>query len=694
MAKISKRLTPAEKELARAAVREKQAVVAKESAAEVAPQVRAQAEVDALAKARGERAAGAQEYIGQVESGNLSGSLNTEDSEESFKDLTPDRYPNAVSHNPSYHNELYGHIAEIRSRLRTMGIDNASIVTSKSGQTSSRVKLQKSTIDTVNAVSRHLDLAAQSIDNSISAHKAGGTAAITAVGSFSKATDHIHDAITVMRNRLGTRNGKYISTDQYGQGYAALGGPVETRLSALVGAYATHVAGSVNHPDYAYEISQAAEQQGVRNYRLGEASPSYVPPRQVVKKEESEPTAMGRSATDSGATTALTGGSLRFDVTRNPVRTVSAISEKPDANITSKVGEALDRASDLRAEAAVKEGTAIGKSVDAALAEGSSITPKIPYNSTANMGDPNHPVRLRLARDVAKALWTQDPDNEGKTFIGSEAHADPYAYHLLHAVKQHFLKQSGNSEENWEGSDAQRFPESYKEAWSGNDVDEKKRMEYRPPVEESFVLRRMAESAGIPLKDLPTKSQSEDAERYGGDTVEDVATAKEKSKIAEERASGAEIDEATEAARVAEAAKKAPGAQLQASAVSYGAQAAAEAGKKKSEVKHDPIRDENVNLANPGQTAIKFSDDTKARMQEAEENAGGPLEHEDIVDLLNPEERRAYEEHDAKMRSPETEDMEGKDNLDEIAPKGGRSSAVFNKAATSHLEETPLGEEK
>jgi hypothetical protein len=46
------------------------------------------------------------------------------------------------------------------------------------------------------------------------------------------------------------------------------------------------------------------------------------------------------------------------------------------------------------------------------------------------------------------------------------------------------------------------------------------------------------------------------------------------------------------------------------------------------------------------------------------------------------------------MRSPETEDMEGKDNLDEIAPKGGRSSAVFNKAATSHLEELPLGEEK
>lgn len=109
------------------------------------------------------------------------------------QDLTPQRYPMALSHDSAFHETLRHHITSLRNRF-----DELAPETKKSGTAWSGMKAR---------LDAHLDAAEAELNNSYAAHKHGhgntNAAALAATNSFHRSATHLADAYRFILSEQG-----------------------------------------------------------------------------------------------------------------------------------------------------------------------------------------------------------------------------------------------------------------------------------------------------------------------------------------------------------------------------------------------------------------------------------------------------------------------------------------------------------
>lgn len=106
-------------------------------------------------------------------------------------DLHPQRYPNAISHDTAFHDHMFEHIANLRSRID--GAMQSGDVKKAAGK-----------------VYKHLDSASNELNRSFAAHKAGSDGGVvafhTANEAYVRANQHLSNAHRELVNTLGLKS--------------------------------------------------------------------------------------------------------------------------------------------------------------------------------------------------------------------------------------------------------------------------------------------------------------------------------------------------------------------------------------------------------------------------------------------------------------------------------------------------------
>jgi len=495
MAKQPKFKTAVEQAMERAAKQKSANEEKKAARVEAAPQKAKETLQSKIEAARAKRESMAAEYNEQLGSGQVSG-VQTERT--SSDDLNETRYPHAIHYNPAFHDELAGHISEIRGRITALTMPTKSTKTAKDGTKTEYYRdPNKSVLAAADNARHHLRIAEDALANSRRAHLVGSEtpASITAVADFSRAVDAVHDAHNTLTTGLKGEGRELFTSDRYEKGFASLGGALPFRLSSLARAYTGSVAAAAP-----LEMDDAIRSQGNRTYVAEQASPTYTAPpapqpRRVVGTGPAKPSAYG---------------------TGMPADLEKAI-EKAKAMGVAHIPEAVENlrrvvvsGRDARKEAA----DSVGGNFDDIELPPKPEEPALynpgegaPTTSSTIGGAPSLPYRIRWAREAIRNEW-QSKNPEG-TFIGSNAYNDPEGWHLKEAVKKHFYN-NGGKEEDYEGSLAEQDPQQYREAFSDPSLGEK-RFKYRDLLDERFpTIARRGRLIGSEA--MPTRQQSIEAE--------------------------------------------------------------------------------------------------------------------------------------------------------------------------------------
>lgn len=426
------------------------------------------------------------EYGDQLDNQQLSGQNPEYTPSEEW---TPERHPNAISHNATYHDELFNHINEVESRLDAVRNDaadkelkkqneldeinksalaeaakNGTGYEKKTSTTAATRGLGAKTFGQMQEVQRHLDLAKSKLNNSVNAHLAGS--ALTAIPSFAEAADHLHDALNAM-GQVSSRDVKPVLGQS--AGFAELGMMRPERTGVLVNRYTIHALPSVR-PEHKAAVLEAAS----RTYSEDEPSRSFV----ALPGPKPKTAARATPAPHYAAGIVGRGG--------NPGPTPPVV----EANFRLK--ELAGRTEHL--------------SEDEQNAKIAEVMENLP-------DQPKEDYSVRWRREAIQKDW--EAENPGKTFVGSDAHADPEHWNLKRQVRSAWmraskLKNTPETRAAFEGTQFAAAPKAAAEKW-GLQTTDLLDTHYRPFALHAARLSGLSGGIKMREEDYPTDFESQEA---------------------------------------------------------------------------------------------------------------------------------------------------------------------------------------
>jgi hypothetical protein len=386
------------------------------------------------------------------------------------------RAPNKISENSNYHNALLSMIGDVRNRISMVentakkgtktapGVDEAGqprdVAIDKRGKR--RPQTNQPTLDRLAPAKALLSQAEIHANNSYNAHHAGGGAgALTAVESFTKATDTLVGALSHVQNVFGKdqKAGKVFRDPDYGNKNSPVNIDQDAKatIKRLANSYTTHALSRASASGVLpSNVVNEVKPQLARDYdteitlpqvtaAMGEFAPKSDEEKAAISKAKMDKRARDKDAAlkDKASKGGLNIVKPSEDYPSTPL-SIKDIPSIPGANRTFSVsGEG-------QAESVgsyVTQPSSVDKSFRARYGR-AQVQPLFEYNEKQNEAS-----AAEMGKQYVK-----------KTFVGSEAHTDPEAFFEKNQVRTHWVKNNKGRPEDFDSSEAAADISGYKAA--------------------------------------------------------------------------------------------------------------------------------------------------------------------------------------------------------------------------------------
>lgn len=300
----------------------------------------------------------------------------------SKNDLHPARYPNAISHDSAFHDQLFTHIGNLETRVDNLVRAGSAPVKAIAGE-----------------MQGHLDKARDEANLSWAAHKAGTEAGVagvhTAVQAYKRAHEHLSNAHKVAVNNLGIRSSQLEKIGGASTEHPLL---TTTQREGLVEGYTQHVRDSASKAKINLPAG-VAEPTKVKLSDMGDVSEVVRPGVYQQRKMSAKPQLSEKEIAVKKARKVVSEGLTKLQTTSS------------SGTLTREQVEGARRAA--------SEGVAIN-----------------PYRLPTTVAQPAYAgVGVTGFNDVANAAKEHfEYHNPGKKWSGSKESKDPVAYATKHRV--------------------------------------------------------------------------------------------------------------------------------------------------------------------------------------------------------------------------------------------------------------------
>lgn len=386
------------------------------------------------------------------------------------------RAPNKISENSNYHNALLSMIGDVRNRISMVentakkgtktapGFDESGqprdVAIDKRGKR--RPQTNQPTLDRLAPAKALLAQAEIHADNSYNAHHAGGGAgALTAVESFTKATDTLVGALNHVQNAFGKdqKAGKVFRDPDYGNKNSPVNIDQDAKatIKRLANSYTDHALGRAAASGVLpSKVVNEVKPQLARDYdtelpipqvtaALGNFAPKSDEEKAAIAKTNADRRARDKEAAlkdkASRGGPAFVKPSEDYPSTPLSIKDIHSIPGAGRTFSVSKEGEA-DQVSSY-----VTPQPSIDNSFRARYSR-AQVQPLFEYNEKQN-----EESAAQMGKQYVK-----------KTFVGSKAHADPEAFFETNQVRTHWIKSTKGRPEDFDNSEAAADIAGYKAA--------------------------------------------------------------------------------------------------------------------------------------------------------------------------------------------------------------------------------------
>lgn len=364
------------------------------------------------------------------------------------------RAPNKISENSNYHNALLSMIGDVRNRISMVentakkgtktapGVDEAGqprdVAIDKRGKR--RPQTNQPTLDRLAPAKALLSQAEIHANNSYNAHHAGGGAgALTAVESFTKATDTLVGALSHVQNAFGKdqKAGKVFRDPDYGNKNSPVNIDQDAKatIKRLANSYTTHALSRASASGVLpSNVVNEVRPQLARDYdteitlpqvtaAMGEFAPKSVEEKAAISKAKMDKRAREKDA------------ALKDKASKGGFNIVKPSEDYPSTPATSEELASLPKI----VRPAVPFETRFGRA---------QVQPLFEYNEKQN-----EESAAQMGKQYVR-----------KTFVGSEAHTDPEAFFEKNQVRTHWVKSNKGRPEDFDSSEAAADIAGYKAA--------------------------------------------------------------------------------------------------------------------------------------------------------------------------------------------------------------------------------------
>lgn len=365
--------------------------------------------------------------------------------------------PTKISENQNYHNALYSviddfnnRVSQIQNQVGDEGRERAAFEAKKGGVSVDRLVdksgkrrsfVDSTTLRKLDPAVELINTARKHLDNSVYAHHSGGAAgALTAAESFTKAGDHIAAALSHVRNAFGTsqKYKKVFNSPEYGNTTSPVNidSGSNRAISDVVSGYTNHVLNRAKSagmlPD---QVVKEVQPQLSRDYdtvmpvpEVSSAMGRFAPKTQEEKQVASQGLADRRARQGEEE--------LKNKAARGILNIVKPSEDYPGEPISA---EELAKLNKSNTASPVPFNLRWGRA---------QVQPIFDYNEKQNEAS---------AAEVGKQYVR-------KTFVGSDAHNDPAAWHEKNQVRTHWVKSNKGRPEDFDSSEAASDTAGYKAA--------------------------------------------------------------------------------------------------------------------------------------------------------------------------------------------------------------------------------------
>ena len=386
--------------------------------------------------------------------------------------------PTKISENQNYHNALYSviddfnnRVSQIQNQVGDEGRERAAFEAKKGGVSVDRLVdksgkrrsfVDSTTLRKLDPAVELINTARKHLDNSVYAHHSGGAAgALTAAESFTKAGDHIAAALSHVRNAFGTsqKYKKVFNSPEYGNTTSPVNidSGSNRAISDVVSGYTNHVLNRAKSagmlPD---QVVKEVQPQLSRDYdtvmpvpEVSSAMGRFAPKTQEEKQVASQGLADRRARQGEEE--------LKNKAARGILNIVKPSEDYPSTPLSTRDVTEIPGAS----RTFPVSGTGAAELVGSYVTPPSSVDKSFRARYSRAQVQPVFEYNEKQNEESAAEMGKQYVK---KTFVGSEAHTNPEAWHEKNQVRTHWIKSNKGRPEDFDSSEAAGDIAGYKAA--------------------------------------------------------------------------------------------------------------------------------------------------------------------------------------------------------------------------------------